>query len=305
MTQLSPSEFSLEKYGFQPCLILNITPDSFSDGGKISSPQDFIAKVKTLQESGVTLFDIGAESTAPFNDPIDQDTEWSRWQEFLNQQQVKDLLSQPELILSVDTYKPFIIKKVLDCFPQKNIIWNDVSGCLDQEVLDLLKKYPNLKYVFCHNLAPSRELTSSHMDYLDDSIDEHEFLNNILSFFNEAFEQCASLGLEKQLIFDPCFGFSKTLDQNHTLIRELDFIVNKFPQNLPWLLGISRKSFLKALCLDNDPEFFGRELAQQQIILYWLEKLRSREVIIRLHDLRIFNTLGKCQKMLKMTYRAH
>lgn len=289
---------------FQTLAILNLTPDSFSDGGKISEYQELKNQIISLRSAGVSCFDIGAESTAPFNDPISNDEEWNRLEGlFFNHYQ--HFQFQRSDTLSFDTYQVETIKKILEFFKGRGtscpeIIWNDVSGQFDQEVKTLLKQNPGLKYVYCHNLAPERNLCSSHMDYADSESKLNDWLLNFKTDFSKVLTEAKIEKLDQQLIFDPCFGFSKTKEQNYLLINEMPNLIKEFPE-LPWLLGISRKSFLKALCPDEDTDFTGREVAQSLILQYWESTITSKNVMVRIHDPRIINMIHRCQKMFKLS----
>jgi dihydropteroate synthase len=207
--------------------VINVTPDSFSDGGELT-PQNFLERFKSL--GPLEAVDIGAESTAPMNQPISWAQEWERLLPFM------PLLKQLPCILSFDTYHPETIEEILrfshDHHWTQKIIWNDVSGKFDGFVRDFLSCSPDFSYVLCHNLAPSRAHTGKHMDYID--------LDLTLEKISDYFSPLAI----PQVIFDPCFGFSKTYEQNWEILNRFGELqlLTKHDQ---WLLGLSRKSFLR------------------------------------------------------------
>jgi dihydropteroate synthase len=207
--------------------VMNVTPNSFSDGGEINL-QNFSQKLEAFKNAdGI---DLGAESTAPMNDALSWETEWERLKVYL------PLLKKYSGTISIDTYHPETIEEVLrfylDESLSQDLIWNDVSGKFDHYARDFLSFSPNFSYVYCHNLAPTRELTGRHMDYVDPDL-SMESLRDYFGGFKIP-----------RIIFDPCFGFSKTDEQNWWLLKNFGEL-QKIVGHDRWLLGISRKSFLR------------------------------------------------------------
>jgi dihydropteroate synthase len=203
--------------------VINITPNSFSDGGEFFSSESISTRLSFLNK--FDAIDIGAESTAPMNASILWTEEWERWQ------MVLPLLRSLTATISIDSYHPETVFELVRYFkdhkmPQK-LIWNDVSGKFDESVREFLKT--GYDYIFCHNLAPSRALSGRHMDYLSEELD-------LLSYFSP-FKL-------PQVIFDPCIGFSKTYEQNVEILASFGDLQKKLNHNR-WLLGFSRKSILK------------------------------------------------------------
>lgn len=203
--------------------VINITPNSFSDPGETFSSDSISRKISFL--SKFDILDIGAESTAPKNASLDWESEWERWQ------MVLPLLKGLNCAISADTYHPETIFELLKYWKDQKLpsrlIWNDVSGKYDSYVKDFLKT--GFDYVFCHNLAPNRELTGRHMDYVKPEMDLYEYFRS---------------HRHPQVIFDPCLGFSKTYEQNWAIIEKFDELQKKL-QHDRWLIGFSRKSFLR------------------------------------------------------------
>jgi dihydropteroate synthase len=279
--------------------IINITPDSFSDGGEILDERSFSKKLFELKNNKIKYFDIGAESTAPFNSSILVEEEWRRFEKYF----IPNLeYFEEDDVLSIDTYKLDIIERLCDLFNEKKInnklIWNDVSGDYNSSVKDVLSKNKQLKYVYSHNLVPSRELTSKHMDYVLKDLSAEEFLISMKKYFHKVKIRLESDGLLDRVVFDPCFGFSKTREQNHLLIKELSTLISEFPKQ-QWMIGISRKSFLRGLGQDKDG-LFSAELAHVIILERWRNQFECKNCLIRLHDSKVFNTLMQCQKMFKL-----
>lgn len=205
--------------------VMNVTPDSFSDGGDLTSLDLFSEKLESF--GTIDALDIGAESTAPKNKSISEEEEWERLKIFL------PMLRTLNSALSIDSYKPETVFKVVRWWKDNKLhfplIWNDVSGKFDEAANEFLKAYPSFRYVFCHNLAPSRELTSKHMDFVSEEL-------NLRDYF---------LPHKKEnVIFDPCLGFSKTYEQNWWILENFGELQRDIDWN-HWLIGFSRKSFLQ------------------------------------------------------------
>lgn len=211
--------------------VMNFTPNSFSDGGELSSLEK--VKERLAQFGPIDALDIGAESTAPMNAPISSFEEWERLKLAL------PILKKLNCALSIDTYHPETISKFAELWLKEKIsyplIWNDVSGKFDQSVSDFLNLSSHFHYVLCHNLAPSREKTSSHMDYVKE-MEGEKLLDELRDFF--------SPHIHPQVIFDPCLGFSKSYDQNWFILNNFHELQKKVSHSR-WLIGFSRKSFLK------------------------------------------------------------
>ena len=207
--------------------VMNVTPNSFSDGGELTAA-NFTEKLKSF--GNVDAIDIGAESTAPMNEPVPWETEWERLKTVL------PLLKGFNGVLSFDTYHPETMEEILRYYVNhswdQTLWWNDVSGKMDGFVKDFLELSPAFSYVLCHNLAPNRALTGRHMDYLDPELTLETVADYLRPF------------AIPQVIFDPCLGFSKTYEQNWMLLQNFKKLQELTGHNR-WLLGFSRKSFLR------------------------------------------------------------
>ncbi len=266
--------------------VINITPDSFSDGGQNLTPQKVLSNCLKMTKLGVDCFDFGAESTAPFNEKISIDSELNRFEE--NLFPVLEEILHLNKTISIDTYKPEIFREVASRVYKINskaqLIWNDVSGSVDDSLKETLKEYPRCTYVLSHNLAPSRFLTSDHMNYLEEDLD-------LKSFFERGVQ---SLSFHQEVFLDPCFGFSKTFDQNWELIQKLPDLVKSFDKG--WVLGVSKKSFLKSVAKKvASPGPKMTELLHLGILLNWQENLPINPYYLRVHDVALghFLTLGQ------------
>jgi dihydropteroate synthase len=238
--------------------VMNVTPNSFSDGGEFYTPQAISQRIQFFNKFG--SIDIGCESTAPKNASLPWETEWERWQMVLPH------LKNLKCVISADTYHPETIFELVrfwkDHKLHNKLIWNDVSGKYDEHVREFLKSGHD--YVFCHNLAPNRELTGRHMEYVRPEIDLYEYFH---------------LHRHPQVIFDPCLGFSKSYEQNWEILATFGEIQKKL-QHDRWLIGFSRKSFLRKKYSVDDREELDRlhALELEQVI-----KTAMGELWVRTH----------------------
>jgi dihydropteroate synthase len=243
--------------------VMNITPNSFSDGGEIKSVN---IEQKIVSFTHCDAIDVGAESTAPMNASLDWEVEWERLLPVLPY-----LKSFPGSI-SLDTYHPETIEEFLKYYQvhgfSQPLIWNDVSGKFDGFVHDFLSLSPTFSYVFCHNLAPTRKLTGRHMDYVESHLHLKEFFEG---------------KNHPQVIFDPCLGFSKSYEQNWWILGHLEEIL---PWHNRWLLGFSRKSFFRkhfGLSLEQRSELDQKHTEFLQGLRPKLKTVNGGEIWIRSH----------------------
>jgi len=266
--------------------VINITPNSFSDGGQFNQKNNF--EKKLLDSLAFDIIDIGAESTAPSNDEISFESEIERWQSIALP--IIEKHQNKMTLLSVDTYKAETMKFILDWAEERKIslelIWNDVSGVLDSKTLSLLSDYPKLSYVLSYTHILDKAETQNHMGFLK----EGSLLSSCLGFIKESKKKLE--GLNNRIFFDPCFGFSKKREQNYELLQNLEAIYNEWRGEL--LIGVSRKSFT---------HLAKKNLAHSEILhsLFLNQLLESRmdHLTIRLHDKEILNILSFFQDHLK------
>ena len=255
---------------------MNITPNSFSDGGELTSPEKIQERLKIFGE--IESVDIGAESTAPMNSAISWEEEWARLKP--NLLEFKHFSGA----LSFDTYHPETVEEILRFYLDhgfsQELIWNDVSGKFDSYVRDFLSIAPHFHYVYCHSLAPTRAQTIKHMDYIDPNL-SFESLKDYFAPF-----------AIPQVIFDPCLGFSKTYEQNWMILEGLSKLQALIPHNR-WMLGFSRKSFLRkkeGLEIHQKAEL---DEAHVRILNGILPNLKG-ELHVRTHRPELINLLKIC-----------
>jgi dihydropteroate synthase len=204
--------------------IINLTPDSFYDGGKYSTVNDVIADVRQKLAQGADILDVGAASTRPGAPRIDSETEWSRMQPIL-----RSLREEfPQAWLSVDTYHSSTAERSLALGAD---MINDVSGgTFDNQMYPVVSKY-QVPYVLMHLHG-----TPETMKELTMKDPEQE----VIRFFEERLTALKALNI-RQVILDPGFGFGKSLANNYELLKAIP----RFAElGFPVLAGVSRKSLI-------------------------------------------------------------
>jgi dihydropteroate synthase len=252
--------------------VINITPDSFSDGGIIFDRVSLIEKIKFLKKSGVKIIDIGAQSTAPKSAPISVDEEIARFEKFLIPI-LKDWDS--DLTLSIDTFRPEVFLWLYRENPSLNWIFNDISGHLDENVLNFCE---NAKVIVGHNLCQTREEAPNHLKYISKQSD--------LILHMETFFKSKKLG--PRIIIDPLFGFSKTFEQNLELLKSLPDFIKRFSFDQEFLIGISKKSFLRKSLPQSDDPMKDSEYLHLLYLVHFMKIFRNHHLIFRVHDPKIF-----------------
>ena len=225
--------------------ILNITPDSFSDGGKDFKIEDAINHAEKLIKSGVDILDIGGESTRPGALPISKEEELKRIIPVI------ECISMLNCLISIDTYKSSVAKAALEA--GANII-NDVSGLtMDPNMVEVVQD-ANCPIVIMHNTgvpATKPENDARHGK-------EQGIVQEVSAWLKHQTDYAISSGIKKEnIIIDPGIGFGKTLEEDFYIIenlKELQFL------GYPILIGPSKKSFIKKLFPDSDINEKSKEI---------------------------------------------
>lgn len=267
--------------------VINITPNSFSDSE--SMLQNKVAlknKITLFKNIPGLIFDFGFESTAPMNRPISLDEERNRFDLFFENIKEQDFNGQ---WISFDTYRPinflYFEEKFKSRYSNCGFIFNDISGVLDEDLIELLrskKNQENFYYIFTSTHIPSREKVLNHMDYLS----EGSIIKETQSFFKKGFKLFLDIGIENKIIFDPGFGFSKNFDQNWELLSGLDQLLFGLKESkiiVPWLIGISKKSFLRQSLTHSLDTFRDAELLQSKLLRELIDK-KLGQFLYRVHD---------------------
>lgn len=205
--------------------ILNITPDSFFDGGSYKNDKAIISKVEKMLIEGATFIDIGAYSSRPGAKHISEQEELERILPV-----VKMLVKEfPEILISIDTFRSIIAKK---CIENGACIVNDISaGSMDTRMFETIAKL-QVPYIIMHmqGTPQNMQVNPAYKNVVTD----------ILYYFSEKIYELRALGVN-DIIADVGFGFGKTIDQNYTLLKNLELFKNL---EIPTLAGLSRKSML-------------------------------------------------------------
>ena len=205
--------------------ILNVTPDSFSDGGRYNQMDDAIRHCETLLSDGADIIDIGGCSTRPNNAIATEQEEMERVVPILKA--IRKAF--PETLISIDTFRKNVAEA---CMSEGADIINDISGGLfDNEMLPYIGKN-HIPYVMMHCVG-----TPETMHQYTLSGDIHQ---TVMDFFAQQCKTLEAYG-DQQIILDPGIGFGKSLDANYQLLSDLERYRHN---NLPVLIGISRKSLI-------------------------------------------------------------
>jgi dihydropteroate synthase len=205
--------------------ILNITPDSFYDGGIHKNDKEIILQVEKMLNEGASFIDVGAYSSRPNADIVSQDDELKRILLIVN----LILKEFPETLLSIDTFRSEVAKQ---CIEAGAALINDISaGKLDNNMLQTIANL-HVPYVMMH-MRGNPKTMQQQTDY-------DNLVKDILFYFSERITAAKALGIV-DVIVDPGFGFAKNLEQNYELLNKLELfkIIEK-----PLLVGFSRKSMI-------------------------------------------------------------
>tara|TARA_Y100001935_G_scaffold118399_1_gene97887 strand:- start:2218 stop:3270 length:1053 start_codon:yes stop_codon:yes gene_type:complete len=253
--------------------ILNITPDSFSDGGKYFKKISAKKQLKILFDSGANLVDIGGESTRPGSKAIKSKIEWNRLKNVLKK------LDQKKFI-SLDTRKSDIMERGIKLGVK---LINDVSGLnFDKNSIKVLKKYKT-PFVLQHSLG-NPEVMQKNPKYGNVLLDIYDFFEKKLNYLRQ-------IGIKhNNIILDPGIGFGKKLKHNMTIIKNISIYHSL---GLPILLGISRKRFIKDLSGNNDSSLRtgGTISSSIFVMLQGVQILRVHDVNEIKQAIKVFKAL--------------
>ena len=240
--------------------VLNLTPDSFSDGGKFNKKKAGVDHAINLFKLGANIVDVGGESTRPGSKPISTKKEWSRIEKIIKKINKK-------IPLSLDTRKSEIMNKGIKVGIK---LINDVSGLsYDSKVINILKKYKTPFVIqHCQGTPENMQINPRYKNELLD----------IYDFFEKKIKFLRSNGIKhNNIIIDPGIGFGKNLKHNLNLIKNISIFHSL---GFPILLGLSRKKFIKDLSGKNDTkERIGGTVASS------LYSLMQGVQILRIHDI--------------------
>lgn len=242
--------------------IVNVTPDSFSDGGVYDSAEAAVARALAMVEEGAAIIDIGGESTRPGATPVDAAEELKRVMPVIER-----LREASDVFISIDTIKPEVMRAA--CASGANMI-NDVMALQSPGALEAAA---DTGAAVCLMHMQGEPRTMQNNPRYDDVVAE------VGRFLDERVSACEAAGIGPQSIcIDPGFGFGKTLEHNLTLLRDLDKISRR---PTPMLVGMSRKSMFVKL--------YGEGSAQARLtgsttVAAWA--VSGGAAIVRTHDVR-------------------
>jgi len=241
--------------------ILNITPNSFYDGGKYSLEKNAISKVDKMLKEGATFIDIGAYSSKPNAEFVSEEEELKRIIPV-----VKTLIKEfPETLLSIDTFRSSVAQ---ECINNGAALINDITaGNLDEKMIEVIASN-NVPYIMMH-LRGTPQTMQNQTNY-------ENLIKEMILYFSDKISKARNLGIH-DLIIDPGFGFSKTTDQNFEILSNLELFKML---DLPILTGISRKSMIYKT-LDTNPE----EALNGTTVLNTIAITKGAN-IIRVHDVK-------------------
>lgn len=246
--------------------ILNVTTDSFSDGGDFCNPEGAIKRAEKMMEEGADAIDVGAESSAPGSQEISATQEWKRLEPVLS------ALSKKNIPFSVDTWKSGVAEKAL-----KIGAWmvNDVTGLRgDPAMSATLAQFPEAYVCIMYSKNASARTTF-------DDYEEQNFVQKISSFFTERIQFCKNSGISaERIILDPGMGafLSSDPQKSFTVLRRLEEFTSF---KCPLLVSTSRKSFLREISDPNNPK--NRMIAS---VVSSLIALQNGAQIVRVHDVK-------------------
>ena len=254
--------------------VLNLTPDSFSDGGKFNSKKKGINHAINLLNSGANLIDVGGESTRPGSKAIEENLEWQRINKILK------LLIKKRIPISLDTRKSKIMSKGINLGVK---LINDVSGLdFDIETLNVLKKH-KVPFVIQHSQGTPDNMQKN-PKYKNELLD-------IYDFFEKKIKLLRSKGIKHdKIILDPGIGFGKNLKHNMSLIRNISVFHSL---GFPILVGNSRKRFIKELSGKNDSKSRngGTIASSIYLMMQGVQILRIHDVNETIQGLKIFKNI--------------
>ncbi len=241
--------------------VLNVTPDSFSDGGDYFSEKDASQRFEEIEKEGADIIDVGAESSRPSSARLEVQEELNRLK------MVFPLFKKTSITISIDTYKSKVAEVALS---KGATIVNDISALrMDKEMIDVVRNYDS-------------KVVLMHMKGSPETMQEEPYYNNVMKeigeFFEERIDFCLSNGIgEDKIILDPGIGFGKRQTDNLTILSKLEEFTS---YGFPILIGTSRKSFIGRITGDEATERLNGSLASA---IYSYLKGAS---IFRVHDIR-------------------
>lgn len=254
--------------------ILNVTPDSFSDGGKYFKPDFAIQQVKTMLAEGADIIDIGGESTRPGAKDVSVEDELDRVLPV-----IKAIREFSDCLISIDTSKAAVMRKAVSA--GANII-NDVRALQEEQALEAVAEL-NVPVCLMHMQGEPRSMQTEPV-YSD-------VVSEVKSFLQSRIKACVNAGIKKEnIIIDPGFGFGKSLEHNLTLFKALGEFVN---MKYPVLVGVSRKSMIGKILNDAgvDDRVYASAVMAALAVQHGVQMLRVHDVKATVDSIAVVNSL--------------
>lgn len=253
--------------------VLNVTPDSFSDGGQFYEMDAAIRRGLEMVEQGADLLDIGGESTRPRSDPVSHEEEWRRVGRV-----IATLARQVDVPLSIDTMKPEVAEKAVAAGAS---IVNDVSGMRDPAMVRFVAS-AQVGVVAMHMLGNPKTM-QEHPEYQD-------VVGEVTAFLADRIAALQVAGVPPEAIaIDPGVGFGKSLDHNLDLLRNLDRLA---ALGHPVVVGVSRKSFIGRIGAGEPGERLPGSLAAAALaVSHGANVVRAHDVLETVRAMRVADAL--------------
>lgn len=255
--------------------IINVTPDSFYDGGKTTDLKQILNQVETMLKEGATFLDIGGYSSRPGADAVSEEEELKRVLPAIG-----GILKEfPDVLISVDTFRSKIAKEAVDLGAA---LVNDISGGnMDSEMLSEVSKL-KVPYILMHMRGTPQTMTGL--------TDYENITKEVLKYFSEKIAAARAAGIN-DIVADPGFGFAKTKEQNFELLNNLEL----FRQlDAPYLVGISRKSMIyKTLEKEAGEALNGTTALHSVALLKGASILRVHDVAEALECVQLLKALNR------------
>ncbi len=255
--------------------VLNLTPDSFSDGGKFNKKNKGIAHAISLYKSGASIIDVGGESTRPGSMPVNEMQEWNRINKIL-----KSIVKK--IPISLDSRKSRIMENGIKMGVK---LINDVSGLsYDPKTINILKKY-KIPFVIQHSVGTPENMQKN-PKYKNELLD-------IYDYFEDKIKLIRSKGIKhNNIILDPGIGFGKNLKHNMNLLKRISIFHSL---GFPILVGNSRKRFIKDVSKKNDSKtrIGGTMASSIHLLMQGIQILRIHDVNEVMQGIKVFNEIIK------------
>jgi len=253
--------------------ILNITPDSFYDGGRFNCNRKWLAQVEKMLSEGVDIIDVGGFSSRPDCGFVNEDEELKRVLPVVIELKQRF----PGIKISIDTFRSKVAE---ECIRAGTTIINDISGgIIDPKLWDVIAENQHVAYILMHGVENAETLHRN--------IDENaDIVTVVKDFFKIKLKQLNDRGIDNQrIILDPGFGFGKTITQNYRLL----YYLNTFAEMGTVLVGLSRKSMIwKVLKITPEESLSGTMILNMLALLNGATYLRVHDVAEAVATVRLF-----------------